>query len=464
MSTATAVAISMRDLFRQLNYRPHQGQRLLHTNDTRHRVAAWGRRAGKSTSGGHELTLLGAQSFHLQSYLRDNGLQKRIWIVGPNYDDAEREFRVFYNDCKRLELPFDKPGTYYNPGQPGGHTVSLWDGLFIVECRSADHPDSLDGEGLDWVLMAEAAKMKRMIWTKFIRPALADKKGGSLWNSTPEGKNHFYERWQAGQDPKRTQWWSARLPSWVNTRMFPGGRNDPEILEMQNDMSKEKFNQEIGAEFSEYVGRVFKEWDEEVHVQDLEYDPNLPLYGAVDYGFTNPNVWLALQVDLWDNVRVLGEFYESGLDANEFADRMKRWPLAANCRTFYPDPASPGDTRILEKALRVRARHNTGGELKHRLEYIRKWLRPMPLHVAEHKRKPKLLIDRSCKNLIREFDAYRYPDDPDEESKRSAREDPMKKDDHTPEALGRFFRGYYGPPGHDKKQGATVRRANVRRD
>lgn len=455
--------VSMGRVFNRVLYDPHTGQRKIHTSGARHRVADAGRRFGKSTAGGRELTVMGIQAYHLQNYLREVGEQRRLWIVGPNYDDAEREFRVLYNDMKRLKIPMDRPGTYYTPGQQGGHTLSLWDGAFIVECRSADHPESLDGEGLNFVIMAEAAKMKRSVWSKFIRPALADKRGSSLWNSTPEGKNHFYEAWQKGQDPNNPAWASWRLPSWINDHVFPGGRQDPEILEMESDLSTEKFKQEVGAEFTEYVGRVFKDWDEEIHVRNLRFNPKWPLYGAVDYGFTNPNVWLALQVDEWDNVYILGEFYRSGLDANEFANELQRWPLAANARRFYPDPASPGDTRILEKALRIRATKSTGGELKHRLEYIRQWLKPVPLHVPEEKRQPKLLVDRSCHNVIREFDAYRYPDDPSEEKKRENREEPMKKDDHTPEALGRFFRGYYGPPGSDVKSGARVRKANIRK-
>lgn len=448
-------AISAARLFDTLGYTPHRGQRTLHRSRARHRVNDAGRRFGKSVMGGHELTLEAIASYHMSNQ------DRRFWIVGPNYDDAEREFRVLWNDIKALEIPMDKPGSYYTPGQPRGHTLSLWDGGFIVECRSADHPDSLDGEGLDGVILAEAAKMKRSVWTKYLRPAIADKRGWSLWNSTPEGKNFFYEAWQRGQDPDQPSWESWKQPSWINEIIFPGGRTDSEIVDMEREMSKEKFQQEVAAEFTEFVGRVFKDWDESIHVRNLDYNPKLPLYGAVDYGFTNPNVWLALQVDEWDNVFVLGEYYERGKDANEFAADMAAWPLARNCKTFYPDPASPGDTKILEKKLKIRATTDTGGQLKHRLEYIRKWLRPQPLHVPEEKREPKLFVDRSCKNFIHEFDAYRYPDDPGEESSREPREDPLKKDDHTPEALGRFFRGHYGKPGTDKRSGARVRKARV---
>jgi hypothetical protein len=149
--------------------------------------------------------------------LLDSNQQIRDWIVGPNYDDGEREFRVFWNACKKLEIPMDRPGSYYD-AKGGNMQVSLWDGAYVLEVRSSAHEDSLDGEGLNFVIMAEAAKMKEKVWHKFIRPALADKRGSSLWNTTPEGKNWFYTMWKLGQAGGDPDWekavWILRSLRW----------------------------------------------------------------------------------------------------------------------------------------------------------------------------------------------------------------------------------------------------------
>jgi hypothetical protein len=42
-----------------------------------------------------------------------------------------------------------------------------------------------------------------------------------------------------------------------------------------------------------------KEWDDDLHVTDIEYNRKWPLYAAVDYGYTNDWVWLWIQVDEW---------------------------------------------------------------------------------------------------------------------------------------------------------------------
>jgi hypothetical protein len=406
-------------------------------------------------------------AFTEKSQLEDLGMQRRYWIVGPNYDDDEREWRVLWDACKKLKIPFDRPGTYNDP-QGGNMQMTLWDGRCVVECRSAAHPESLDGEGLDGVLMVEAAKIKATIWDKYIRAALSDKRGWSLHTSTPEGKNHYYEKYLRGQDPNNTEWASWKMPSWVNNFIFPGGRTDPEILSMAKDMSDSRFDQEIGASFTDFVGRVFKDFEREIHVRDLEYDPRYPLYAACDYGWTNPFVWLLIQVDVWDNVYVIGEYRTTEKDTNEICRELETWysGLSRKVKYFYPDPACPSDTNIIREHLRIAPQTKTGGEIKHRLELIRKHLKLVPEHVPYEERMPKLFIDRSCVGaplgdggLIHEMEEYRYPDNKSES--RANPEQPMDKDDHGPEALGRFFRGYYGSPAREGSNRARTTKANI---
>lgn len=455
-------AISKPALFRELRYEPHELQWKVHRAPERFKVVSAGRRTGKSVIGGHELTPEAYRAYFMRDQLEEEQRRNEFWIVGPEYSDSEKEFRVLYNDLKRLKMPFDHPGTYNNPHSGDMH-ISLWGGLFQVHAMSAKYPDSLVGEGLSGAIFAEAAKLKPSVWSKYIRPTLADYKGWALLTSTPEGRNWFYDLWQKGQDPAELEYFSIRAPSWTNPRVFPGGRNDPEIISMAGGMSVEKFNQEIGADFTEFVGRVFKDFDEEYHVGDYRYNPALATYAAVDYGFTNPFVWLLLQVDTWGTVYVIDEVYEQNLTIEEagrlVASRGLAPPALIN---FYPDPASPGDTVHLEKVLRVKAKGGTGGELKDRLELIRRALKRVPEHLDDDHpdKRPKLLIDRKCKRTINDFNVYRYPETKAEG--KNAPEAPVKKDDHAPEALGRFYAGHFGTTSV-RRRAARVRSANMSR-
>lgn len=456
---AVTMGLSREAIFPHFGYEPHSGQKLIHESTARHRVAACGRRYGKSKLGGSELVPEALLTHTMASELLEQGIRREFWIVGPEYSDSEKEFRVFYNAAKALELPFDRPGTYNNPDSGDMH-VSLWGGAFKCSAMSAKYPNTLVGEGLSGVILSEAAKLKERVWVKYIRPTLADFRGWSLSTSTPEGKNWFYRAWQRGQDPSIKAWESWRHPSWTNDIVFPEGETDSEIHDMAADMTPEKFKQEIEADFTEFVGRVFKEFDEEVHVGDLEYNPLYEVFACCDYGWTNPFVWLVLQVDVFDNINILAEYRKTNRDIEDIADDLAQFPITGKIRTFYPDPAAPGDSAVLEKKLKMTASGGTGGELKHRLEMIRQALKIRPGHGRPEDNRPRMMIDRSCTGLIYEMLEYRYPDSK-EEAVINSPENPMKKDDHAPEALGRFFRGYYGAPTQQGRSRAKVNRARL---
>ena len=485
MTSATAAANPMA-VFRELGYRPHMGQVPVLRSNARFRVASAGRRFGKSNVGGNELIVHALRAKSCADWYVENGKRIEYWVVGPEYTDSEKEFRVLWNGLTKLEVPFDHPGSYNNP-EGGFMHLSLWNGAFQVHAKSAKHPDTLVGEGLHGVVLAEAAKLKQIVWVKYIRPMLADFNGTALMTSTPEGKNWFYEAWQNGQKTGLSEWASWRVPSWMNPYVYKvptrgsevrhvlelmrdpresrtaeqlvpalGYQIDPEVTSLLDTLTPEAFLQEIGADFTEFVGRVFKEWDEEWHVSDtLRYQPSWGHFAAVDYGYTNPNVWLFIQVDPWGNLEILDEIYESGLTADEFADVIRERELHRVTR-FYPDPASPGDTAQLEKKLQVRASGGTGGELQDRIDAIRHRLKVQPqlahLPLGHPERLPKLRVHPRCTNVLREMDAYRYPERKDTILGDEAHEKPMKKDDHTPEALGRFLAGWEGTPA---SQGST---------
>jgi hypothetical protein len=447
-----ALVIAKNPLFAKVGYVPNRAQRRIHASTARFQVVAAGRRTGKSTAGGMELLPECFRAYVQKDHLQELGLRHEYWITGPQYTDSEKEFRAFYNKARSLKMPFDKPGTYYD-ARGGDMQVSLWGGRFLLKAQSAKYPENLVGEGLHGVIMAEAAKMKRRIWDQYIRPTLADYRGWGKFNSTPEGRNWFYDIWQEGQHGDDPEWESFRFPSWANERLFPLGADDPEILSMLKGMSDEMGDQEVKAKFSRYVGQVFKDWDEEWHVNNqlTQYNPAWPVFLATDYGWTNPNVVLFIQIDPWDHVHVIDEYYQNHRSPEEVCDDLLKGThgsahpgLVRVASRLFPDPADPAASHTLSERLRLQVQGNTGGEIKTRLEIIRKWLKDENEHLDFNHpdRRPRLLVNPRCKMLIHEMDAYRYPKTKDEQTNEP--ENPLKKDDHAPEALGRFFKGHFG--------------------
>lgn len=487
LSLAPERPIAEMPLYDRIGWAPHSGQIEVIDCTARNRVVAAGRRFGKSEIGGHKLFQEALNTRLVKSRLEELQKRREFWIVGPSYTDSEKEFRIMWNELAKAGLKdhFDRPGSYNNPEQ-GLMTLSLWDGRFVVQAKSEKHPDSLVGEGLSGVILAEAAKLKERTWNKLIRPTLADFNGWALMTSTPEGKNWFYDLWRRGQDPNRPDWASFRMPSWINPYVYPDGASDdaiillrramvaremidlslfrklgidPEIGELAADLTPEAFNQEIAALFTEFVGRVFKEFDEDLHVGDFVRNPAWQLYAATDAGFTNPSVFLLIQVDPFqERIEVLDEVYQEGLTAEEFADLVKsRLGTLSSCVKMYPDPADPAFAKTLSDKLQIPLGKGTGGELKWRLDAIRAALKERNTHLDpdDPTRHPRLLFDRKCERTIADMLNYRYPERRSQTIEVNAPENPMKKDDHGPEALGRFFAGHFGKPG-------AMRKARVR--
>jgi hypothetical protein len=72
------------------DYHPHRGQQQIHYNNTRHRVLCNGRRWGKTMLGGKEAETLA----FIKNWRQE---PMRAWIIGPEYSDCEKEFRVIYD-------------------------------------------------------------------------------------------------------------------------------------------------------------------------------------------------------------------------------------------------------------------------------------------------------------------------------------------------------------------------------
>ena len=493
-------------------FEPHDAQLRVMEDQSRMKVLPCGRRLGKSNMEAHELIPYAFLAKQRANWLKAEGKRMEYWIVGPEYADSEKAFRVFYDKCSKLGMPFDRPGTYYSI-QTGDMVVSLWDGAFILQGKSENRPNSLVGEALSGVILDEAAKMKQNTWDQLLRPTLADFGGWAIFTSTPEGKNWFHKLYMDSIQPNNEGWNGFRIPSWENPFVFKTPTVDAdvkrmmqimnehpelssfeiirqeqltidhEIAQMANDLTIPMFQQEVAADFTDFVGKVFKEFDEETHTRLIRFNPAWETVAAVDYGYRNPSVWLLIQIGPWGEINVVDELYQDNLAPEEFAHEiLRRGLLPDSCTEFFPDPASPGDTATLTNVFRkagkrVQARPHTGGELSNRLNLIRLALKNRVTDTelsspqwkshptAQDLMRPRLMISTKCVNMIYEMGQYRYPEKRDEQIESSTKrfELPMKKDDHTPEALGRFLAGRYYDVSHQMGGGTKVSHAKFLR-
>lgn len=207
----------------------HRSQHEVCDNLGRFSVLCAGRRYGKTRLG----TLL---------CIAKAAERKHCWWVGPNYPTASVGWRML------RQLAMQIPGAEIREADK---RITLPTGGW-VQVRSADAPESLRGEGLDFVVIDEVAHIAKFgeAWEQALRPALSDRQGGALFISTPKGYNHFYELWQKGEAEGWARW---QMPSWANPFLAQS-----EIDAAKRDLPALVFRQEYGAEFVQIAGAVFK--------------------------------------------------------------------------------------------------------------------------------------------------------------------------------------------------------------
>lgn len=403
------------DIFKQVGYNPHPEQRKFHADKERFKLAVAGRRFGKSRMASAEL--FGALFSTNLPY----------WIVAPHYGTGEREFSYLWDDLIiTLGLGDQIKHKAYNPRAGEMFIKMPWGSS--VEVKSATNKDSLVGEGLGGVILAEAAKLPPDIWQKYIRPALADHLGWATFVTTPEGFNWFYRLYlDAQQDP---DWKIYHFPSWLNPYVYPGGRDDPEITSTEKGSSRQWFQQEIGAEFTSFVGKIFDEFHPEIHIIDHQYDPALPNYGAIDWGYQNPFCFLDIQVSGSDTVYVWREYYKEQEIVSRHIEELKERvnPLNYKVEFASADSADPGGVEEFNQNFCPVYATNDAKDWQHSVHEIKKLL---------DRRQPKLFIDRSCENFIKEIQNYRAKPVKDPE-KQNSYEVARKNEDHGVDAL-RYF-------------------------
>ncbi len=98
----------------------------------------------------------------------------RGWIVAPNYDMCDKIARLV-KEVIMMKLRFPIVAKKEISGQL--YYAKLGGLESEIAIRSADNLDSLVGEGLDYMVIDEAASIKKITWEQYLRPTLSDREG-----------------------------------------------------------------------------------------------------------------------------------------------------------------------------------------------------------------------------------------------------------------------------------------------
>lgn len=219
---------------------PHAGgQQEIMDCSARFQVLDAGRRYGK--------TKVGAK----KALKRARVSKQMVWWVAPTYKVVKRGYREVLRQLPDGVLTHTPP---QDSAFDAGRSVILrFKNGSRMEFYSAERPEGMLGEGVDFAVLDEAAIMPKHIWEQTVRPTLMDRQGSAMFISTPRGRNWFYYLWLRGQDKDHAEYVSWKHPTSDNPYIA-----DEEIEEMRESMPLIIFQQEVLAEFIASAGSVFR--------------------------------------------------------------------------------------------------------------------------------------------------------------------------------------------------------------
>ena len=213
----------------------HAGQQKVRDSEARWKILCAGRRFGK--------TRLGVQMC-MEVALKGG----RAWWVAPTFSIARVGWRDIAASAKSFPREIEPTVSLANM------QIDLANGGSIA-VRSADNPQRLRGEGLDFLVMDEAAFVKPEVWQEVLRPTLTERKGSALFISTPIGRNNwFYDLWEVADEAEN--WERFQFATVDNPRIDPS-----EVEAARKEVGSIVFAQEYLAEFVDAgQGMLRPEW------------------------------------------------------------------------------------------------------------------------------------------------------------------------------------------------------------
>ena len=322
------------------------------------------------------------------------------------------------------DLRVDKDKSELSVTLPGHRRIVL---------RGADDPEKLEGVGLVAVVLDEFGRMKLDAWQKSIRPALSDSAGRALFCGKPRGHNHLKDFYERGHQRTRFPLWRTWL-----FRTVDGGHVPTEDLsEAKSTLPEKVYRQEYEATFETLAGRVWDGFTRRLHVVSHQVLESRYCQGgrwlfkrrclAIDWGFTDPGVFLVIGETGTGQLVVIREEYRSGVlvDDTGWVGLAKILRLEYGLTDAVADPSEPAYVKSLRLGLAGHpVVYNAKNEIHGGILAVAKALLPRP------DGEPGLLISDRCPNLIREIECYVY-----REIGGVSTEDPIDKDNHTCDAL-----------------------------
>ncbi len=307
----------------------------------------------------YQLDLLGAM---------DSGIKRAITVWHRRAGKDKTLFNLI------IKKAFERVGVYYYffPEFAQGRRV-IWDGIdgagfafrnhipkellkqahvtdmkfqlvngSIIQIIGTDKYDKVRGSNPVGCVFSEFAYQNPAAWD-VVRPILGENGGWAVFNSTPFGKNHFYDLYeQAKKNPK----WHTALVTVDDSRDENGERYVPEeVIEEDrlSGMSEEMIQQEYFCSFTAnsqgfYYLEYLTKAEQEERIGVIPHEPDVPVDTWWDIGVgDSTSIWFTQTVG--KELRIIDYYQNSSTGLEHYVKYLQSLPYIYGSHNFPHDMA-----------------------------------------------------------------------------------------------------------------------------
>lgn len=309
-------------------YAPRPLQRVFHDQRTRFCVLLCHRRFGKTVAAINDL---------IRQALRRGLSDWRAAYMAPFRGQAKT---VAWDYLKNYAAPI--PGVAFHETElrcdlPTGGRIRLF---------GTDNAEALRGMYLDDLVLDEPAEMPREVWTRVLRPMLADRRGRALFVGTPNGAdNLFHDVWEeAGREMGKDNPEYSRFRYPVSETGYIAAE---ELEAARASMTPDDYAQEFECSFSAgirgaFYASIIDQLDAADRMRCVTPDPALPVHTCWDLGMDDATAIWFFQVEPGGDWRVIDYYDNSGEGLSHYAHVLQERGY------LYGRHIAPHDIRVRE--------------------------------------------------------------------------------------------------------------------
>lgn len=384
------------------------------------------------------------------------------WIVSPTYSLTK-----IVKEALHDVLPPEFITRKYNKTDK---SLVLFD-IVLIEFKSANNSENNVGRKLNGIWTDETAKMKKE-FIEYVLPARDDTDGWFISSTTPEGQNHYYfdivlngDFINAGgerEDYKHLKGWKNYYWTTADNKAVPSLVKAFEFA--RKNLPKRSFLREYMARFDVFQGQVYEEFStpntiiktykETFNKKEKTIEAKIngkketlkfsKLYMFKDWGSSKTSAGASLVAGLTKDGKhliILEELYVlNKIPDYPSADMPNQdsmlgrdtvlvdyWGIteiiADNNRI---DSVDAYILRFSKRGIVVKVAYKVAGSVAMGIEQVAKSIKVPEDEINNELYKTWLLIDKDCRQLLFEFNNYKY---------KKGSEEPVKENDHLLDSL-----------------------------